>query len=114
MKQGKYWGATELVTHNSAFEFHAIEIKAGGFCSEHKHETKSNGFYVVSGRLLIRVWTSHAEKPDETVLTAGQYMEVKPGLFHQFEALEDVSALELYWAAYNPDDIERRTVGGVR
>jgi hypothetical protein len=45
------------------------------------------------------------------VLSAGQFTQVKPGLVHQFEGLEDGVAFELYWAEFNHDDIVRKTVG---
>jgi hypothetical protein len=48
---------------------------------------------------------------DEAVLTAGQYTKVAPGEYHQFEAVEDTVAFELYWAEFSHEDIERETVG---
>jgi hypothetical protein len=38
---------------------------------------------------------------DETELQIGQYTKVKPGVYHQFECLEDGVAFELYWAEFN-------------
>ena len=34
-----------------------------------------------------------------------------PGEYHQFEAVEDTVAFELYWAEFDHEDIERETVG---
>ena len=48
---------------------------------------------------------------DETILSSGDFTQVKPGKIHQFEGLEDGVAFELYWAEFNHDDIVRRTVG---
>jgi hypothetical protein len=39
------------------------------------------------------------------------YTKVAPGEYHQFEALKDTVAYELYWAQFDHDDIERETVG---
>jgi hypothetical protein len=36
---------------------------------------------------------------------------VGPGEYHQFEAVLDGEALELYWAEFDHDDIDRETVG---
>jgi len=36
---------------------------------------------------------------------------VKPGVYHQFECLEDCIAFEVYWAEFNHNDIVRETVG---
>jgi hypothetical protein len=39
------------------------------------------------------------------------YTKVSPGEYHQFEALDDTVAFELYWAEFNHVDIERESVG---
>ena len=56
MKAGKIWGKTEKIHANGVFEFHRIEFNKGFKCSEHEHEFKWNGFYVESGKMLVRVW----------------------------------------------------------
>ena len=56
MKAGKIWGQTELIHANGVLEFHRIEYKAGFKCSEHEHQYKWNGFFVESGKMLVRVW----------------------------------------------------------
>ena len=111
VKNGKIWGMTEKIVANSSFEFHRIEFKAGYKCSEHFHRFKWNGFYVESGRMLIRVWQNDYDLVDETILEPGDYTQVKPGVYHQFEGLLDGVAFELYFAEFNHDDIVRRTVG---
>lgn len=111
MKSGKVWGVTELLEANGVLEFHRITIRKGGVCSKHKHKHKWNGFFVEQGRLLIRTWKSNYDLVDDTILEAGQYTRVMPGEYHQFEALEDVIAFEIYWAKFDHDDIERQTVG---
>ena len=111
MISGKVWGQTELIHANGVLEFHRIEAKKGGVCSKHKHKHKWNGFFVESGKLLIRAWKNDYELTDETVLNAGDFTQIKPGEFHQFEALEDSVAFELYWAEFDHDDIERQSVG---
>lgn len=111
MIAGKVWGTTELVERNGVLEFHRIETKAGGVCSKHMHEYKWNGFFVESGKLLIRVWQNDYDLIDETILGPGEYTKVKPGVQHQFECLEDAVAYELYWAEFPEKDIVRETVG---
>tara|TARA_R110000764_G_scaffold148115_1_gene236008 strand:+ start:1751 stop:2290 length:540 start_codon:yes stop_codon:yes gene_type:complete len=110
-KAGKIWGTTELVEANGALEFHRIEMTEGGVCSKHLHEFKWNGFFCESGRMLVRVWQNDYDLVDETILEAGDYTKVKPGLYHQFECLEDGVAFELYWAEFNHNDIKRESVG---
>jgi len=110
-KAGKIWGQTELIHANGVLEFHRIDFKAGGVCSKHKHQFKWNGFYVVSGKMKIRVWQKDYDLIDETILGPGDFTRVKPGLMHSFEGIEDGVAFELYWAEFNHDDIQRETVG---
>tara|TARA_X000001316_G_C922197_1_gene37113 strand:+ start:2574 stop:3080 length:507 start_codon:yes stop_codon:yes gene_type:complete len=111
MKAGKVWGTTELIEANGALEFHRIEMEEGGVCSKHLHRYKWNGFYVESGRMLIRTWQRDYDLVDVTVLQEGDYHKVKPGLYHQFECLKEGVAYELYWAEFNHNDIERESVG---
>jgi len=108
---GKVWGTTEPIEANGFVEFHRIVTKAGGVCSKHKHNFKYNGFYVESGKLLIRVWQNDYDLVDETILGPGDYMKVKPGVTHQFECLEDAVAFELYWPEMLVNDIVRDSVG---
>jgi len=112
MIQGKIWGKTELVhLVPGVLEFHRIEAKKGGVCSKHAHQSKTNGFFVESGKLLIREWQNSYDLVDETILEEGDYCTVPPGVFHQFEALEDTVAFELYYAELISDDIVRESVG---
>ena len=108
---GKIWGSTELILANSSLEFHRIDYKAGGVCSKHKHEYKFNGFYVVSGKMKIRVWQKDYDLVDETILGPGDFTSVKPGLYHTFEGIESGVAFELYWANFQHNDIHRESAG---
>ncbi len=111
---GKIWGSTELILANSSLEFHKIDFIKGGVCSKHKHEFKWNGFYVMYGQLKIRVWQKDYELVDETILKAGDFTAVKPGLYHSFEGLADGVAFELYWANFDHNDIQRESVGHLK
>jgi hypothetical protein len=61
--------------------------------------------------MLIRTWQRDYDLCDVTILEEGEYHKVKPGLYHQFECVEDGVAYELYWAEFNHNDIERESVG---
>ena len=69
MKAGKIWGQTELIHANGVLEFHRIEYKKGYKCSEHEHRYKWNGFFVESGKMIVRVWQDADQKGlvDETI-----------------------------------------------
>jgi mannose-6-phosphate isomerase-like protein (cupin superfamily) len=117
-KAGKIWGETVQIVANSSLELHRIEIHPGTCCSIHAHLYKFNGFYCEKGRVMIRVRMDYGngnELWDETILEVGDYCEVKPGHDHQFVAVgEEMSVVfEVYFANFQHDDIERKTVGGV-
>ena len=111
MKAGKIWGQTELIHANGVLEFHRIEYKKDVACSKHKHEFKWNGFFVESGQMVVKVWQNDYDLVDETVLNPGDFMRVKPGVYHQFIGKKDGVAFELYWAEFDHNDIKRETVG---
>lgn len=102
---GKVWGETRFITGNKALELHAISVNEGGTCSRHRHYTKYNGFYVIAGELEVTVWRGGLV--EKVVLYAGDYTEVRPQEWHQFTALEDTEAIELYWSQFESSDIER-------
>lgn len=113
MKNGKIWGTTEEIFGRNNVEVHRIEVIAGGYCSEHHHEQKWNEFYVESGELQITQWSPSSGLKDITTLHAGDSTAVSPGVIHQFHALTEVVAFEIYWVALEGEDIVRRTVGGI-
>ena len=114
-KSGKIWGMTELLISHPTFEIHRIEANKSGFCSKHKHEYRYNMFYVESGKMLIRVWQNDYDLCDTTILEPGDQISVPPNIMHQFEALEDTIAFEIYYVErLDKKDIVRESVGGTR
>jgi len=111
-KQGKVWGQTELLLETPFVEFHRIDIKAGGFCSLHKHSYKHNAFYVVEGELEIEVHKNDYDLVDTTLLKAGDITICKPNEYHRFRALTDVVCFEVYYPEPLSADIQRKDVGG--
>ena len=114
MKAGKVWGVTEALLQNPVVEFHRIEVNKGGECSTHKHAHKWNGFFVEEGELENHVFKNDYDLTDKTILGPGDFMSVKPGEYHLFEAIEDCIAFELYYAHFDHDDIQRETVGELK
>ena len=93
--QGKVWGETRSLFCKNNVEIHRIEVKAGGFCSKHKHEHKHNAFYVESGCLRITAWKNDYDLVDETTVRAGQLTTCPPKEYHSFHALEDTHIILL-------------------
>lgn len=112
MRQGKNWGYTTEFFRNALFSAHHLEIRKGGYCSEHKHEHKYNTFYVVSGQLEVTIWRD-GDKPDVTIIGPGQETSVPPGFWHMFKGITKCEAIEIYQVLLIDPDIERRTEGGL-
>lgn len=110
--QGKAWGQSQLIWHGANVELHRIDVNQNGYCSVHRHQSKHNLFYVLSGALEIKVWQKAYELVDVTILRPGQTTTVSPGLLHQFRGLFATEALELYFVELRGDDIERESCGG--
>ena len=111
--QGKGWGETRPLFCKNNVEIHRIEAKKGGFCSKHKHEFKYNAFFVEKGSLKITTWKHDYDLGDEPEVTDGQITTCKPNEYHMFEAIEDTTALEIYWVELNEKDIVRENCGGI-
>ena len=111
-KAGKVWGSTQRLFARSNIEIHRIEVRAEAHCSKHCHKSKYNAFYVERGKLRISVWKNEYDLVDQTVLGPGEYTEVEPGEYHDFHAVEETVAYEIYWTQLDPKDIERENVGG--
>ena len=110
--EGKVWGTTEPILQSPAVEIHRIVVNAGAYCSQHKHQSKINAFYVSKGELEIKRWKDSG-LGDSTPLVAGEMSIVPPGEEHMFVAHQDTEALEIYWSELNHNDIQRQTVGGM-
>ena len=76
MRQGKAWGYTTEIFRNAIVSVYHLEIKEGGYCSEHYHKYKYNQFYVLSGVLELTIWRN-GKIPDVTVIEAGQLLGVQ-------------------------------------
>ena len=107
----KVWGVTTELFRNGKSSVHMLEIKQGGYCSEHRHAQKENIFYIIDGRLDIVMWKEGKRTINQ--LSAGSFMTVPIGVWHTFVAKTDVDCIEMYDYKYDGVDIERRTVGGL-
>jgi mannose-6-phosphate isomerase-like protein (cupin superfamily) len=110
-KANKVWGETTELFNNNGSSTHYLEVKAGGYCSEHKHEQKDNVFYVIEGRLEIASWVG--DEKHIRVLGRGDGYRIPVGVWHMFRALTDVKCVEVYDYKYDGVDIQRRTQGGL-
>lgn len=112
MIEAKIWGRVKKIISKEMFEVNRIEIVEGGYCSEHKHQYKYNGFFVESGKLKITTWNNGLVQ--HTILSDGDYLQVEPNVLHKFDALSNVVCYEIYWVQLLENDIQRVMKGGVK
>lgn len=118
----KAWGESILIYRDDSVEIVKARIKAGGFSSLHRHVRKHNHFHVLSGRLQISLLMPNGELATYTLTSGPNNLQsttaIAAGRWHRFTALTDVECVEVYVSAdgsvVNPDDIERRDVGGLQ
>ena len=108
------WGSYVRLCLNDRIELRRLSILAGGFCSQHWHDTKSNLFIVESGALRVKL----LESQTEVLLGPGEAVTVASGLLHQFAADADSVVYELAIAKagemMDVDEIHRLTESGRR
>ena len=109
----KVWGTTAEVFRNNMASTHYLEIKKGGYCSEHRHAQKANIFYVLEGELEIIWW--YGGQQHRVVLKGIDRCRFRIPLkqWHKFHALTNVKCIEVYDYEYDGEDIKRRTEGGL-
>lgn len=113
MIQGKIWGWTLEIFKNDNFEVHLIWIKKGYRCSKHLHQFKNNLFFVIFGKLKIKIWKKDYDLIDETILTRKEKTNVTPLEYHQFESVSHTLALEIYYPEPIGKDILRENCGAM-
>ena len=101
----KVWGKNERIYSDDLSSTNLLHIVKGGTCSLHSHKTKSNVFYVISGKLKLRTDLG------ETILLPGQSFTIYAGTQHRFIALEDTIAIEIMAVRYDENDIDREDQG---
>lgn len=110
----KPWGRTRCVFRDETHEVWHASIVAGGFSSRHYHTRKTNEFYVLSGRLLVKEFAAQYLAVPQRVyaLPAGTRCAVADHVWHLFEAVEPTELIETYYSHLKGEDIVRHDQGG--
>jgi mannose-6-phosphate isomerase-like protein (cupin superfamily) len=116
----KPWGKSRRVHIDRFVQVEEVDILPGGFSSVHHHNKKDNVFYVASGELLVSVFHDDLTEANRIIMKPGDWMVVPAGQKHQFRAVSDVKAYEVYWlddplkkGRIEPEDIDRSTQNGL-
>jgi mannose-6-phosphate isomerase-like protein (cupin superfamily) len=100
----KGWGREVWIANNDLYCGKILEITKGRQTSLHYHKLKTESFYLRAGRLRVRIKESpESDILEELELSQGDCMDIRPGLVHQLEALEDVELYEFSTKHYDSD-----------
>jgi mannose-6-phosphate isomerase-like protein (cupin superfamily) len=100
----KGWGREVWIANNPLYCGKILEIRKGKRCSLHYHKSKTESFYLRSGRLRVRIKDSPAAADiEEFELSEGDCMDIPPGLVHQMEAIEDCELFEFSTQHFDRD-----------
>jgi mannose-6-phosphate isomerase-like protein (cupin superfamily) len=100
----KGWGREVWIANGRLYCGKILEMNKGKRCSLHYHKLKTESFYLRVGRLLMRIKESpNALESEEFELKIGECMDIRPGLVHQMEALEDSELYEFSTEHFDSD-----------
>jgi mannose-6-phosphate isomerase len=88
----KPWGYEIIWAHTDRYVGKILHINAGHALSVQYHETKDETVYLLSGKLVYRVWEN--DRPTDVGLEVGQAYRITPHTIHQMEAVTDCDVLE--------------------
>ena len=89
----KPWGHETIWAKTDAYVGKVLHINAGEALSVQYHNVKDETVFLLSGRLLYRVWDG--DTPMDVNLQVGEAYRITPGTVHQMEAVTDCAILEV-------------------
>ena len=102
----KGWGHEEWIVNSEKYCGKILRFEKGKRCSWHYHNIKDEVFYLLSGKIELRV--SDGDNLDESqslYLEKGETFHVTTGLRHQMIAVEDSELLEVSTQHFEDDSI---------
>ncbi len=107
----KAWGHEEWIANNSKYCGKKLVLKKGFRCSMHKHNIKDETFYIQSGKVLMEF--EYNGVFGKKVLTSGDVMHIKIGMWHRFTGLQDSEIFEFSTFHMEEDSIRREASGKI-
>ena len=107
----KVWGHEEWIVNKPKYCGKKMILKKGYRCSMHKHEIKDETFYILSGKILME--TEFEGEKKNLLLTPGDVVPIKIGMWHRFTGLVDSEIIEFSTFHMDEDSIRREPSGKV-
>lgn len=102
----KGWGHEEWIANSSLYCGKILKFDKGKRCSWHYHKIKDEVFYLLSGKMELKVSEDDSLEAAQTLtLEKGDIFHVKTGLRHQMIALDDTELLEISTQHFEEDSI---------
>ncbi len=86
------------------------DLKPGFDRGHHYHKRKLENFYVISGKLKLRIQDNETHEVLDRVLTAGMKVTIEPPCPHAFRAIEYSQVLEFHAEPYNEADTIKQDI----
>jgi len=87
-KAKKVWGSELWIVNNSLYCGKILILKRGFCCSFHYHRIKDETFYVLEGKVIMRL------NDDVFVMKSGDSCHVHPWMNHRFTGVKDSKIVE--------------------
>ena len=84
----KGWGFEKWIANSKLYCGKLLHVHKGKRCSMHMHLKKHETFYIVSGKLEVKLIYKNGQKSN-MILVEGEALTVPPGLMHQFIAIDN-------------------------
>ena len=84
--------------------YFSLKKGEGYYRGGHYHRKKVEHFYVVSGRIRVRLVDMDSGQRSQVFLEEGQRVTIYPNCAHRFEAEEEAQVIEYYNSIYDPED----------
>jgi dTDP-4-dehydrorhamnose 3,5-epimerase-like enzyme len=84
--------------------YFSLKPGQGHYRGGHYHLHKVEHFYLVSGRLRVRLADLESGEKLELAIETGQRVTIHPGCAHRFEALQEAQVIEYYDGVYARED----------
>ena len=99
----KLWGSECWIVNNEKYCGKILHLKPGFSSSLHLHKVKHETMLCLRGRVRIYNATGYSA----IYLEPGDSLELPPGTYHTFEALEGDAVLIEFSTHHDDDDVER-------
>lgn len=119
----KKWGREEWLVNFPLYCGKLLYLDRNAYCSVHKHDIKTESFFVLKGLVELKYCTTPRTEndtfdftdygnnkddisfPQVQILREGDSFHIEPGLYHQFFGLRDSIILEISTEHFEEDSV---------